>query len=305
MPWPFSESIKKRACRYLLHRYLGNFLQEKLSLDQLSLDLYQGTGTLAQVPLDTWSLNELLETADAPFEVITGFIQTISLTVPWAALLQENCALEVKGLELVFRPRPRVSGVEPMNWSSFMTSSMQLAKECLSQKLTDDIGESFQPFEGLEKFAETIETLRRVKMTFLDTVLRLEHIPENSKTGIALELRINIVYFDESDDESSSVNVHQPTTFAHKKLQMEGLSIFWDEFSDLSRGGCKSSPTPAETEPKLSPSWNPRIICEPHPQFTEPISSATYFEPVQVGRLGGKLELSLTLKNNPAMPGAK
>ncbi|KAK7903896.1 hypothetical protein WMY93_016503 [Mugilogobius chulae] len=308
MPWPFSESIKKRACRYLLHRYLGNFLEEKLSLDQLSLDLYQGTGTLAQVPLDKWSLNELLETADAPFEVITGFIQTISLTVPWAALLQENCALEVKGLELVFRPRPRVaSGVEPMNWSSFMTSSMQLAKECLSQKLTDDIGESFQPFEGLEKFAETIETvLRRVKMTFLDTILRLEHIPENSKTGIALELRINkIVYFDESDEESSNVNVHQPTTFAHKKLQMEGITIFWDEFSELSRGGCKSSPTPAETEPKLSPSWNPRIICEPHPQFTEPISSATNFEPVQVGRLGGKLELSLTLKNNPAMPGAK
>lgn len=53
------------------------------------------------------SLNELLETADAPFEVIEGFIQTISLTVPWAALLQENCALEVKGLEMVFRPRPR------------------------------------------------------------------------------------------------------------------------------------------------------------------------------------------------------
>ncbi|CAL9686608.1 unnamed protein product [Knipowitschia caucasica] len=307
MPWPFSESIKKRACRYLLHRYLGNFLQEKLSLDQLSLDLYQGTGTLAQVPLDKWSLNELLETADAPFEVTRGFIQTISLTVPWAALLQENCALEVKGLELVFRPRPRdASGVEPMNWSSFMTSSMQLAKECLSQKLTDDIGESFQPFEGLEKFAETIETvLRRVKMTFLDTVLRLEHIPENSKTGIALELRINkIVYFDESDEEGSSVNVHQPTTFAHKKLQLEGVTVFWDEFSDLSQG-CKSSPTPGETEPKLSPSWNPKIICEPHPQFTEHISSATHFEPVQVGRLGGKLELSLTLKNNPAMPGAK
>uniref|UniRef100_A0A8C3G3Z2 Autophagy related 2B n=1 Tax=Cyclopterus lumpus TaxID=8103 RepID=A0A8C3G3Z2_CYCLU len=159
MPWPFSESIKKRACRYLLHRYLGNFLQEKLSLDQLSLDLYQGTGSLAQVPLDKWSLNELLETADAPFEVIAGFIQTISLTVPWAALLHENCALEVKGLEMVLRPRPRLaSGTEPMYWSSFMTSSMQLAKECLSQKLTDDMGESFQPFEGLEKFAETIET---------------------------------------------------------------------------------------------------------------------------------------------------
>uniref|UniRef100_A0A3Q3QAH3 Autophagy related 2B n=1 Tax=Monopterus albus TaxID=43700 RepID=A0A3Q3QAH3_MONAL len=308
MPWPFSESIKKRACRYLLHRYLGNFLQEKLSLDQLSLDLYQGTGSLAQVPLDKWSLNELLETADAPFEVITGFIQTISLTVPWAALLQENCALEVKGLEMVLRPRPRVaSGIEPMCWSSFMTSSMQLAKECLSQKLTDDIGESFQPFDGLEKFAETIETvLRRVKVTFLDTVLRVEHIPENSKTGIALEIRINkIVYCDETGGESSSVDVHQPTTFAHKNLQLEGIAIFWDEFSDVSRAGFKSSPTPTETEPKLSPSWNPKIICEPHPQFTEPVSSTTPFEPVQVGSLGGNIELSLTLKNNLTLPGAK
>lgn len=54
MPWPFSESIKKRACRYLLQRYLGHFLQEKLSLEQLTLDLYQGTGSLTQVPLDKW-----------------------------------------------------------------------------------------------------------------------------------------------------------------------------------------------------------------------------------------------------------
>uniref|UniRef100_A0A673LXS3 Autophagy-related protein 2 homolog B-like n=1 Tax=Sinocyclocheilus rhinocerous TaxID=307959 RepID=A0A673LXS3_9TELE len=304
MPWPFSESIKKRACRYLLHRYLGNFLQEKLSLDQLSLDLYQGTGSLAQVPLDKWSLNEILESVDAPFEVSEGFIQAISLTVPWASLLQDNCALEVRGLEMVFRPRPRMaSGMEPMCWSSFMTSSMQLAKECLSQRLTDDQGESLQPLEGLEKFAETIETvLRRVKVTFVDTVLRMEHVPENSKTGIALELRINkMVYFDESVEEGSSVNIHQPTTFAHKNLTLEGAYVFWDEFSESARYSCAT----LETEPKLSPSWNPKIICEPHPQFPEPVSSSTLFEPVQVGCLSGKLELSVVLKQNEAMPGAK
>ncbi|KAI2654597.1 hypothetical protein H4Q32_011359 [Labeo rohita] len=279
---------------------------EKLSLDQLSLDLYQGTGSLAQVPLDKWSLNEILESVDAPFEVSEGFIQAISLTVPWASLLQDNCALEVRGLEMVFRPRPRM-GMEPMCWSSFMTSSMQLAKECLSQRLTDDQGESLQPLEGLEKFAETIETvLRRVKVTFVDTVLRMEHVPENSKTGIALELRINkMIYCDESVEEGSSVNIHQPTTFAHKNLTLEGASVFWDEFSESARAGLKSSPTQTETEPKLSPSWNPKIICEPHPQFPEPVSSSTPFEPVQVGCLSGKLELSVVLKQNEAMPGAK
>lgn len=54
MVWylPWSESIKKRACRYLLQRYLGNFLEEKLTLDQLSVDLYNGTGTVCDVSLD-------------------------------------------------------------------------------------------------------------------------------------------------------------------------------------------------------------------------------------------------------------
>lgn len=56
MPWyfPWSDSIKKRACRYLLHHYLGHFLQEKLTLEQLTVDLYNGTGRVENVPLDVW-----------------------------------------------------------------------------------------------------------------------------------------------------------------------------------------------------------------------------------------------------------
>ncbi|KAK2544005.1 Atg2b [Columba livia] len=308
MPWPFSESIKKRACRYLLQRYLGHFLQEKLSLEQLSLDLYQGTGSLTQVPLDKWCLNEILESADAPLEVTDGFIQSISLSVPWGSLLQDNCALEVKGLEMVFRPRPRLaSGSEPMYWSSFMTSSMQLAKECLSQKLTDEQGEGSQPFEGLEKFAETIETvLRRVKVTFLDTVLRIEHVPENSKSGTALEIRIErTMYCDETADECSGINVHQPTAFAHKLLQLSGVSFFWDEFPASAKSSPVCSATQLATEPKLSPSWNPKITYEPHPQLTRNLPEITPSDPVQISKLIGRMELSLTLKQNEVLPGAK
>lgn len=54
MPWffPWSDNIKKRSCRYLLQRYLGQFLEEKLTLEQLSVDLYNGTGTVSNVALD-------------------------------------------------------------------------------------------------------------------------------------------------------------------------------------------------------------------------------------------------------------
>lgn len=52
--FPWSGSIKKRACRYLLQHYLGHFLQERLSLDQLGLDLYNGSGLIKEINLDVW-----------------------------------------------------------------------------------------------------------------------------------------------------------------------------------------------------------------------------------------------------------
>lgn len=52
--WPsWTESIQKRVCRYLLQRYLGQYFQEKLSLDQLNVDVLNGTGNVNDVVLDS------------------------------------------------------------------------------------------------------------------------------------------------------------------------------------------------------------------------------------------------------------
>lgn len=56
-------------------------------------------------------------------------------------------------------------------------------------------------------------------------------------------LAVRMVYCDEAAEEGSSMNVHQPTTFAHKNLTLEGVSVFWNEFSEASRVSMKSSPT--------------------------------------------------------------
>ncbi|KAI8514934.1 Autophagy protein [Branchiostoma belcheri] len=121
MPWyfPWSDSIKKRAVRYLLQHYLGHFLQEKLTLDQLSVDLYNGKGVIKNVPLDVWSLNEVLEGTNAPVEMIDGYIGSISVAVPWSALLNDNCTMEIKGLEVTLQPkyRPENSNSMPGTWN--------------------------------------------------------------------------------------------------------------------------------------------------------------------------------------------
>ncbi|KAI8514935.1 Autophagy protein [Branchiostoma belcheri] len=72
-----------------------------------------------------------------------------------------------------------------------MTTSMQLAQECLKQEAAAGDEQEVQPFEGLELFAQTIETvLTRIKVTFVDTIVRIEHVPKDSKTGTALEIHI-------------------------------------------------------------------------------------------------------------------
>ena len=54
MPWLLTipEFVKKRACRYLLQHYLGQYLKTKIQLEDLTVDLYNGTGTITNVPLN-------------------------------------------------------------------------------------------------------------------------------------------------------------------------------------------------------------------------------------------------------------
>ena len=63
MPWyfPWSDYIKKRACRYILDHYIGQYLRAKLSVEQLSLDVYEGKGRIKDVELDIKAVNEALE----------------------------------------------------------------------------------------------------------------------------------------------------------------------------------------------------------------------------------------------------
>uniref|UniRef100_A0A3B3QY43 Autophagy related 2A n=1 Tax=Paramormyrops kingsleyae TaxID=1676925 RepID=A0A3B3QY43_9TELE len=267
--FPWSGSIKKRACRYLLQHYLGHFLQERLSLEQLSLDLYNGSGVIRDINLDVWSVNELLESVGAPLEIVEGFLSSIAVTIPWAALVTDHCTLVVTGLQLTCRPKYRTSGVwDSQGWSSCMTSSMQLAQECLKDP-PEASEEPPAPLEGLEMFAQTIETvLRRIKVTFLDTIVRIEHQPLDLNTGVALEVHIKrLDYCDEAVRDSSQtvpVDIHQPPAILHKILQLSG------------RPPAEQRETPATPQ-----------------------------HPLLIGSCSGFMETTVKIKQNEALPGPK
>uniref|UniRef100_A0A672MWR9 Autophagy related 2A n=1 Tax=Sinocyclocheilus grahami TaxID=75366 RepID=A0A672MWR9_SINGR len=270
--FPWSGSIKKRACRYLLQHYLGHFLEERLSLDQLSLDLYNGSGVIREINLDVWAVNELLESLGAPLEIVEGFVNSITVTIPWAALVTEHCTLEITGLQITCRPKYRTSEFygnwDSQGWSSCMTSSMQLAQECLKDP-PEASEEPPAPLEGLEMFAQTIETvLRRIKVTFLDTIVRVEHHSLDAETGVALEM---VDYCDEAVRDSSQtvpVDIHQPPAFLHKILQLNSVQLLYETL-----GGS---------------------------QVRETIQP-----PLLIGQCSGFIETTVKIKQNEMLPGPK
>ncbi|XP_021120271.1 autophagy-related protein 2 homolog A isoform X3 [Heterocephalus glaber] len=280
----WSNYAKERVCRYLLHRYLGHFFQEHLSLDQLSLDLYKGCVTLRDIHLEIWSVNEMLESVESPLELVEGFVGSIEVAVPWAKLLTEHCTMRVSGLQLTLQPRqcPGPGAADSQTWASCMTTSLQLAQECLGDGLSDP-SEPPQPLEGLEMFAQTIETaavpdlsphhpavLRTIKVTLLDTVVRIEHSPRDREHGMALEVHVQrLEYCDEvvrDPSQAPQVDVHQPPAFLHKLLQLAGVRLYFEELSQ-------------QAEP-------------PEP-------------PLQIGSCSGYMELTVKLKQNEAFPGPK
>uniref|UniRef100_A0A8C6L4B2 Autophagy related 2A n=1 Tax=Nothobranchius furzeri TaxID=105023 RepID=A0A8C6L4B2_NOTFU len=289
--FPWSGSIKKRACRYLLQHYLGHFLQERLSLDQLGLDLYNGSGIIKEINLDVWAVNELLESLGAPLEIVDGFVESIKVAIPWQALLSDHCTLEVSGLQITCQPKYRTNGGwDSQGWSSSMTSSMQLAKECLKDP-PEASEEPPAPLEGLEMFAQTIETvLRRIKVTFLDTIVRIEHHPPELRTGVALEVHIKrLEYFDEAVRDPSSqtavpVDIHQPPAFLHKILQLSAVQLFYD--------GTGMVRTVVLT--LLS------VILRSLKTSSSPPS-----QPLLIGRCSGFMETTIKIKQNDMLPGPK
>ncbi|VDM25339.1 unnamed protein product [Toxocara canis] len=210
----FSGAVHKRVCRFLIHRYLSDFLKSKINLDQMSINLIGGTATVSEVDMDVQRLNEALDSARVPLTVIEGYIGEVNASVPWQNLPQKSCEIEIRQLQITLQPQQTLTYDNQADLVSSMissvvgslASSMELAQSFMKEEQQSDIED-----RGVEQFAEVIDAIvSRFRLVFIDTTVRLEKEPDpESGLCTAIELQIDWYLFHTSKNshrESESLN---------------------------------------------------------------------------------------------------
>ncbi|KAB0799030.1 hypothetical protein PPYR_06910 [Photinus pyralis] len=335
MPWfQVPENIKKRVCIYLLQRYLGQFFEEKLTLDQLSVDLYNGTGTVKNISLDVQALNELGEKQNWPMEFVDGYVEELFVSIPWGSLLKDSSFIEVRGLKITVQPKQRNESATSMfesMWSS-MTNSMQLAEECVKQDPTNAM-DSAQPLEVIERFAQTIDSiLSRVKVKFTNSLIQIEHVPKDSSTGVAVQIKIpHMEYMDAAGNDPPTDGTVDPnnleqnkafvvSSFTTKNFYFQGVTLSTVEFPSRARTFSRSvifqsniSNTQEEDSliTMVEKSFKMETgECSDYTDTEEDqMAQSNEFENerhvIQFGRLVGKQQISVRLKQSEEVRGPK
>ncbi|KAH8417293.1 hypothetical protein KR222_008007 [Zaprionus bogoriensis] len=207
------DGLKTKTCRYLLQRYLGQFFENNLNLEQLKVDLYNGKAVVEDISLKVNALNELFEEQGWAFEVISGHIGCLTVMVPWNALMTNDSSLSISDMTITLRPVTRCqSGTTMLEsmWSS-VSSSMQMAEECMKQ-VDDDI-----PFLnhnntliGLEKFAETIDNvLNRIHASLKNTTINIEYTLPKSLRKLIISIKADHVEYKNQTGSEKPFTTHE------------------------------------------------------------------------------------------------
>ena len=255
-----TDAMKRRAGKYLINRYLGSFLEDRIILEQLSVD---DAVSVKDVALNINHINELIlnqakeaegeESAAPLFKFVDGYIRELSVNVPWRNLLGEDCFFSIDGLTITLQVRSRremdlLKSTNSLSASFFQSmcesfSSRDMAEECIREEeqelkskksSIDELREDEAIIKGVDTLAQAIESIAmRVKLRLTNTTFRVEYVPTREPRGLAIELKAALIMysgeFGQDKERSEREEVIRDKNV--KKLFLEDVALYTDEFS--------------------------------------------------------------------------
>ncbi|XP_068466157.1 autophagy-related protein 2 isoform X2 [Phaseolus vulgaris] len=248
----FSRWALKRVCKFFLKKKLGQFILGDLDLDQLDVQLSQGTIQLSDLALNVDFVNAKFGKTSS-IMIKEGSIGYLLIKMPWSG---KGCEVEVNGLELVVSPcSDKVSTSEDVTCSMDNSDNHhhRYSSTMTEHEISDDAEKlaSMDVHEGVKTIAKMIKWLLTsfhvtVKNVIVAFDPSLDKVENKTYRRHALVLQISEIQCGTSLSEDADLNVDvlgisQLTNFVKfhgaviELLQIDNEDFY---FQHESRAGC-------------------------------------------------------------------
>uniref|UniRef100_A0A2N9I0Q6 Autophagy-related protein 2 n=1 Tax=Fagus sylvatica TaxID=28930 RepID=A0A2N9I0Q6_FAGSY len=193
----FSRWALKKVCKFVLKKKLGHFILGDIDLDQLDVQLSDGTIQLNDLALNVDYLNQKFGAA-APVIIKEGSIGSLLVKMPWKG---EGCLVEVDELELVLAPclkNNSPAGDETCSSPQDDNHGLHCDLRKHEHDLVEDVAKStsWDVHEGVKTIAKMVKWLLtsfhvKIKKLIVAFDPYLENDEKNTGSHTTLVLRIS------------------------------------------------------------------------------------------------------------------
>ncbi|KAB1207098.1 Autophagy-related protein 2 [Morella rubra] len=192
----FSRWAVKRFCQFVLKKKLGQFILGDIDLDQLDVQLREGTIQLSDLALNVDCLNDKFGAA-ASVIIKEGSIGSLMVKMPWKG---EGCLVEIDELELVLAPclkndspaQNETCGSVQDDKDGLHSELQKLKNELVADAAKSSSGDVHEGVKTIAKMVKRLLTSFHVKVKNLLVAYDpcLENAEKNMGSHATLVLRI-------------------------------------------------------------------------------------------------------------------
>jgi len=211
---------------YLLDRYLGDYI-ENLDTKKFKIDLWSGNVVLENLYLKPNALADL----NLPVTISIGYLQKLTLQVPWKNLYTHPTKATVEGLFLLVVPKTEVAYDAQRDEKEQHETKMREVKKVEELRKEKEAEKNAQ---GNDKNSDTfVERMQLQIIRNLELSIQNIHIVYEDKTTkpnhpFSFGITLNYISLHTTTPDWEPTILKEDTPLIHKLGELSALSIYWN-----------------------------------------------------------------------------
>ncbi|CAF1411921.1 unnamed protein product [Rotaria sordida] len=211
---------------YLLDKYLSDYI-ENLDTKKLKIDLWSGNVVLENLYLKSNALDDL----DLPVTISLGYLEKLTLEVPWKTIYRSPTKATIDGLFLLVIPKTEVEYDVKRDEKEKHEAKMkevhkieEIRKEKEAQqnaKESDKNNDTFMERIQLQIIRNLELSIRNIHVIYEDKSTKPNH-------PFAVGYTLNYITLHTTTPDWQPTVLKEHTEFIHKLGDLSALSIYWN-----------------------------------------------------------------------------